>query len=99
MAQQLLLFGGNNMGGIRYYTKTWTIEEKWRAVALHVLKRLRQDCLNQSKISVNDSTDICLDQGLTYIKNSSSGKHLQYWCDTAGVSKEKFLRTLNRDIK
>ncbi len=81
------------MGGIRYSAKDDTLEKKWRAVALNVLRRLRQDCLNESQFS-NDCHHKSVDQDKVYLQTN---KHLQYWCDVAGVSRMKYIRLLRRD--
>ncbi len=93
MVLQLLLFGENNMG-LRYSTQEHSLEKQWRKVALNVLRRLRQDCLKESKFA-NDSTYSNSERGIVYIDNST---HLQYWCDVAEVSKEGYTRKLKRDI-
>lgn len=81
------------MGGIRYFSKDYTLKDKWRVVALNVLRRLRQDCLSESKFTIDSSYD-SMDRGTVYLQSS---RHLQYWCDVAGVSKTGYIRRLKRD--
>ena len=80
--------------GLRYHAYDHPLERQWRKVALNVLRRLRQDCLNESKFA-NDPIQNPEERGITYLHNSS---HLQYWCDVANVSKEEYVRKLKRDI-
>jgi len=93
MVLQLLLFGENNMG-LRYHAYDHPLDRQWRKVALNVLRRLRYDCLNESKCGAEDRCDSSV-SGAVYIETS---RHLQYWCDAAGVSKTGYVRRLKRDI-
>ncbi len=54
--------------GLRYSysTEEFSLERQWRKVALNVLRRLRQDCLNESKFA-NDSTYSNSERGIVYI--------------------------------
>ncbi len=81
--------------GLRYAysTEEFSLERQWRIVACNVLRRLRQDCLNESQFA-NDCRHNAMDQGKVYLQTN---KHLQYWCDVAGVSKARFVRLLKRD--
>ena len=82
--------------GLRYSysTEEFSLEKQWRIVALNVLRRLRQDCLNESKFA-NDPIYNNSERGIAYINHST---HLQYWCDIACVSKRGYIRRLKRDI-
>ena len=90
---------GNTGGGIRIGSSKTTVPERWRKVAFLVLRRLRSDCLSESKIENDNKGNTSTLLGLKYINNVNMDKHLQYWCDVAQVSKAGFIRRLRRDIE
>ena len=93
---------GNTNGGIRpsyaYSRVERTVNEKYRMVALCVLRRLRADCLIKRKIA-NDSSYNYIAKGKIFLMNEQFDKDLEFWCNAADVSKIKFKRTLVRDIE
>lgn len=89
----------NTNGGIRSYNRrNLSVNERYRIVALCVLRRLRADCLIKRKIA-NDSKYNYIRKGKIFLINEQFDKDLEFWCNAADVSKTKFKRTLIRDIE
>lgn len=90
----------NTNGGIRSYNRrTLTVDEKYRIVALCVLRRLRADCLQKRKIENDSDRYNHTRQGKIFLTNEQFDKDLEFWCNAGDVSKIKFKRTLLRDIE
>jgi len=90
----------NTNGGITSYSaRVRTVDEKYRTVALCVLRRLRADCLQKRKIANDSDRYNDIKKGKIFLTNKQFDKDLEFWCNAADVSKMKFKRTLVRDIE
>lgn len=88
----------NTNGGITPYSaRVRTSDEKYRTVALCVLRRLRADCLKKRIIDPKKYNDNR--KGKIFLTNKQFDQDLEFWCGAADVSKMKFKRTLLRDIE
>ena len=90
----------NTNGGIRSYNRrNLSINERYRIIALCVLRRLRADCLIKRKIANDSNRYNDIRKGKIFLTNKQFDKDLEFWCNAADVSKIKFKRTLVRDIE
>jgi len=84
----------------RGYVSQYTGDEIYRVIALCVLRRLRSDCLFEGRIDTDTTHGkIFIHKGKNFVQSKLYDKELTFWCNAAGISKQKFRRTLLRDIE